>query len=1288
MALEQIILKRETLTPDDEQFMERLNARLSILRKSDEKKFCDILYGIHKHYAPIVDKYLSNISAIISHTSGALKRIGLEMFLARVTSYGSNVYREIVAMKIKSLLQSKDCQWLALHIVNKVLPKMEANEISDIMPDVCAVASSKYADCRDVMYEIMIFVRETFSEKSLNRMATTVLLNGLNDIDAQLQRTIFTYWSQHKKLPLAIRDRIVRLFQDMYDPLAERNFVGYCSQLLLVPAIEHEESKRPILQDRNDADAKFYEYKINTNWRSQNTSLRAPLFTESQQRQIIGGEISSTQNYLRATADNGSLQFDPTIDPLAMQHRSVSFSLQSASSFLFSDVPQTLNRRSERIAGAPTASASTDQKSPFNRLRERILRDSNLMNRTMALKSIERKARVSHMQSQQHKSAAGQVILYRRYRFGDYPDFLINSLAFLLPLQALIRHDVVVARHVLVTIFQAICADIGPLKRQFLTSIGDCVKSIFAQTKQCDSMLFSALIEMALTDTQVFDIDTDNLVSVSNANNMMANGILLLEDRLNGKIATARCDTSSTTIDDERDHWIQLAKMYYNLSEFDIVAEIFADKLETDARLPKAIEYDSMCDYVNAKQLYMEIIGDDDDSKASLESDFVYQSLFRCVEKMGDWTELSRKVADQIDDADELWTDNWYKENLLPHYMRSGMRLLLQDTANDRQYVDNVERWQRQTDRADYMKTNFSESLMMLAIKCSDYLPARIFAESFFDRFLNDWNHISVLSKKMRTNRILEISKIAEIHKYCDLLLSMGRNADRNILEEFAARWDNTQMCATDPLQIWESVVAYRQYISSLVQEVIDRNDSIASHASTRLTESVFDMHFKLSDIALRQNNMALAKRTMEHIQKCIRRECDGKRSAQWNLLNAKCLVLQSQQATIDAAQSLDLLVDAWQQNVVTMTEHSAVLDANPNIYMNVMEQFAEIGESVLDRIGNGGAGNVCMQERLVELTQPSSKGKPMIDVIIFGVQILNIDLFSVSITERIYDRMCLDFKKSIELAEKCENSANRMFSTNFSVKVNGIGEMYNRFAMFCQQYNGIDGCDKIPLDVERNILVSVLCGMRFGSRNARLQFPRLLQLPNLMNTQLADEFGKQVKNAPFVRLHSFHMISSLQMEAVPEWMFISWVPQILSHFTFASACFLDALVIRLAKKYPSALLYPFQLAHSEYQTKHSGQTSSRSIVLQILELLRNPVTEKFIASLECLNLPEKKLQFHLNRISVRIRTNEQYTNEEYHSQLEHTIQIVFEHPLRGRIVNQLQAFRPTVDKLMLLNRK
>lgn len=169
------------------------------------------------------------------------------------------------------------------------------------------------------------------------------------------------------------------------------------------------------------------------------------------------------------------------------------------------------------------------------------------------------------------------------------------------------------------------------------------------------------------------------------------------------------------------------------------------------------------------------------------------------------------------------------------------------------------------------------------------------------------------------------------------------------------------------------------------------------------------------------------------------------------------------------------------------------------------------------------------------------------------------------------------------------------------------------------------------------------------------------------------------------------HSIFSHQMHSVPEWMFISWIPQILTCFTFASPCFLDALVVRLAKMYPSAMLFPFQLAHSQYQAKQpSGRPSRqpRAIVQQIVELLRNPVAENFIASIECLNLPERKLHSHLNRIYTNVRNNDQYTNEAYHSELAQTLQTVFNNPLCGPIVEQIQPFKEHVDRLMQLNRK
>lgn len=96
-----------------------------------------------------------------------------------------------------------------------------------------------------------------------------------------------------------------------------------------------------------------------------------------------------------------------------------------------------------------------------------------------------------------------------------------------------------------------------------------------------------------------------------------------------------------------------------------------------------------------------------------------------------------------------------------------------------------------------------------------------------------------------------------------------------------------------------------------------------------------------------------------------------------------------------------------------------------------------------------------------------------------------------------------------MQTADKCES----VFRTNSgrSDEINGIGEMYNRFAMFYQQYHGIQGIVQSQTNDERIILTSILRGMKFGSANARLQFQSILELPKVVDMQLAGDFEEEV---------------------------------------------------------------------------------------------------------------------------------------------------------------------------------
>lgn len=86
------------------------------------------------------------------------------------------------------------------------------------------------------------------------------------------------------------------------------------------------------------------------------------------------------------------------------------------------------------------------------------------------------------------------------------------------------------------------------------------------------------------------------------------------------------------------------------------------------------------------------------------------------------------------------------------------------------------------------------------------------------------------------------------------------------------------------------------------------------------------------------------------------------------------------------------------------------------------------------------------------------------------------------------------------------------MFSTQNSMKENDIGESYYRLAIVSWNRTN-EGPKENQLEMQKLLIKSVLRGMRHGSKNARLQFPRLLLLKNINSRELTDLFNEEVRN-------------------------------------------------------------------------------------------------------------------------------------------------------------------------------
>jgi hypothetical protein len=99
-----------------------------------------------------------------------------------------------------------------------------------------------------------------------------------------------------------------------------------------------------------------------------------------------------------------------------------------------------------------------------------------------------------------------------------------------------------------------------------------------------------------------------------------------------------------------------------------------------------------------------------------------------------------------------------------------------------------------------------------------------------------------------------------------------------------------------------------------------------------------------------------------------------------------------------------------------------------------------------------------------------------------------------------------------------------------------------------------------------------------------------------------------------------------LQSSDVPEWMFLSWVAQLLAHLDTEIGHVVAPLLLRLATSYPTAVQFPFHLSREMYQYNNPG---TRSAVDQYV------FTDNNIGVLEeCICGVEKFLIFYMTIIS------------------------------------------------------
>lgn len=925
------------------------------------------------------------------------------------------------------------------------------------------------------------------------------------------------------------------------------------------------------------------------------------------------------ENYLRATQTD--VFFEPTLDPVKMSQTSNNFSLGTSSSLLFSLQPQVLDRRSRRTdLTNPSNIPTTEKEKSLEFLKQRFLKDKDKKQKIQAIKAVDRRNYDESQNLMALQRKEKQVILYRRYRTGDLPDLLINNLALLLPLQGLVKRDFILARQVFVAIFNGIIKELGLECNNFIQQISVNIEKILGSTKYCEPILFGALMELTSIKPDAFNISADIIAIVSKASNMMTSGLLYLENRLNCdlNVESNSSKQSTSSIDQESIHWSKLSEIYHKLSEYDVVAGIFSDKLKSNPALTQGLQLETEGDFIGAQKKYLEIINSVD----SIEKDFSYECYYNCFIYMSSWSDLSKTVQSQIENLDEMWTDDWNQEHLLPLLIKSELRLILSGETGGREFLEILEQWLRNPSRSDYIKINFGEDLMILQMANKKYYESRVSCVKFLTLFLSEWGCLNVLSNKLRTSKLLNARKVAEIYKYSDILMNKLNQPE---IIELTNHWRKSEPKESDSMFLWDSLIAYRSFFADSIKDIFgSRNNEI----KTKLNQSIVDMEFRFLDAALLQKNTVLSEKIISRLSRINRDDGQNLRSLEYSIARSKIQILKS-----DKKRNLDkfnLLIKAWDrlENSVLKNE---ILIENSEIHIKALFEIGRIGEKLFNLLPNF---EITDQMKTQIFLYSNSNNSEISEI-------------------RLYNHALWCFEQSSEIAQKLDTSSNQ------------IGDSYYKTAQFCynsyksERFESSDETDKI-------IIKSIFKAMAYESKEAQQIFPCILQFNYNQNEQLGEVFINE---------------SAL----VPEWMFLAWMPQILSNLNFSVKSHLDTIIQRIAETYPAALIYPFRISYEQYKQENKGiQLLAREFIVQLIDLLKNPVLDKFIQAFLNLCIPEVLLKFQINQLEKFLNSSD-VNNDKFLIMISEIVNIVYQNSTE---LQGVDFKRILIYKKMLLEMK
>ncbi|KAM8966776.1 DNA-dependent protein kinase catalytic subunit [Pelodytes ibericus] len=1235
-----------------------------------EDKFILCLNKIVKHFPPFADRFMIVVLYLLPKLHGVLKTQCLEIIMHRADEI-PDLFIELKNKNFTQIMNNRDDerQRVCLDIIYKMLSKLKPTELRELLTSVTAFNSHSFPLCRERMYDILMWIYDNYSDEESQsdlvsvevfNTAKETLLQGLVDENTELQLIVRNFWSADTRLPTSTMDRMLAILGSLYSTKIERHYLSLATNLLLEMTSKSPDYTR-LMFEHPLSECKFQDYNVDSSWQYRSTVL-TPMFVPTQASQTgyrsrtqgsLGGR-ESMEGQLRATQQD--YQFTPTqniagvrnsfnwltgssIDTLADYSTDTSPGSVS-SALLFSSSKNEKVRRAPlkpvgpnfgqkrlKLPGDETDSKpkGIDEKSDILRLRRRFLKDREKVSIIYARKGATEQKREKATKVEEKLKHDAQVVLYRSYRHGDLPDIQITYSSLIAPLQALAQRDPTLAKQLFSSLFSGIFEETkGTKNNSAMKSISEKLLGQFNHFLNSTTSYYPPFIaciqDMCYQNVELLDLSPASVSMSCLASLQQPMGILLLEKGIQcintPDEPPAKKRRTKNDIPPDVERWIELAKLYRSVGDYDVLRGIFSGKIGTKSITQKALDAEARCDYAAAAKLYHEALQQnfDDEQPTDAEKDFWEIASLECYNNLTEWKPLEYCSTVSIDhekppDLNKMWSDPFYQDTYLPYMVRSKVKLLLNG-----EYVQPlltfIDESMKVEQRKALMETYYSQELSLLYILQDDLDRAKYYINNGIQVFMQNYSSIDSLLYQSRLTKLQSVQALTETQDFINFISIPGNLSSlpslKRLFHKWTSRYPDEKM---DPMNIWDDIITNRCFYLDKIQgkchiqqgdesmetDSINNQGEQMEDVNSLIRQCKFTMKMRMVDSARKQNNFSVAMKML----KDLHRESKTREDWQVKWVHSYCRYSHSRsqgqrcpEQLLTVLKTISLLEESTTEyltsNARSCRYHNTLLG---NTYRIMADAVSKEPDS-LSYIDHEKA------RKVLELAESPEE-------VAAGLYRKSLHYLNVAVRKASEEEQSL--------------SADR-------VDTDGVVKSYMTLVDFCDSHLRKVEEKSSVLDTSECkcfpaiIVEKMIKALKLNSQDARLKFPRLLQIIELYPSETLDLMTREVCS-------------------VPCWQFIGWINQMMAMLDKKESLSVQHIVEEIANHYPQAIVYPFMISGENYNFEDTvAGHKNREFVERIKDKLnRDGVVQDFIQALEQLSNPSMLFQDWLEEFNIEL---------------------------------------------------